>query len=120
MLLGILLIIISLFLRSIPYGSLFELILTPTFIYGILLLFQDNEDKIYSRILIALGIASVWMWFLHGLFFTKEIRHIYQPLIMISDNVWIISLWVILLSYVTAVLMMKSHKKIEKWIKSLF
>lgn len=120
MLLGILLIMTSVFLRSIPYGSLFELILTPAFIYGVLLLFQNNEDKIYARILIALGVASVWMWFVHGLFFTKEIRHIYQPLIMISDNVWVISLWVILLSYLSSVILMKAHKKIEKWIKCLF
>lgn len=47
------------------------------------------------------------MWFFHGLFFTAAVRSVYQPFIMVSTNLWIISLWTIVLTYICSVVIKK-------------
>lgn len=76
-------------------------ILYATVIIGcILTIFSQYELKWASRILQEFGDKSVYMWFVHALFLTAATRHVYQQFIMISDNLWIIAIWTILLSYI--------------------
>lgn len=65
----------------------------------ILYLFNQFKMPKFSKMMASLGNNSVYMWFFHGLFFTAAVRSIYQPLIMISTNLWVISIWTILFSY---------------------
>lgn len=68
-------------------------------ILGILIIFNSCKLPITCKVLTALGNLSVYMWFFHALFFTDVVRTIYQPIILVSDNIFIITLWTILLTY---------------------
>ena len=69
-------------------------------ILGILIIFNACKLPNLSQVLTSLGNLSVYMWFFHALFFTDIVRIIYQPFILISDNIFIITIWAILLTYV--------------------
>lgn len=69
-------------------------------ILGILIIFNSCNLPILSRLLTSLGNASVYMWFFHALFFTTNVRDVYQPFILVSNNIFIITLWTILLTYI--------------------
>lgn len=84
-----------------------DLFYAPMMIGCILYLFNQFQMPKFSKVMASLGNNSVYMWFFHGLFFTAVVRSIYQPLIMISTNLWIISIWTILLSYICAFVLKK-------------
>lgn len=77
-------------------------------IFCILALFGAVPMKGFARVMAELGDKSVYMWFFHGLFFTAATRAVYQPLIMVSDNLWVISVWTLLLTYLGAVVLKKA------------
>lgn len=54
-----------------------------------------------------LGDKSVYMWFVHALFFTAATRPVYHKFVMISDNLWIVAIWTILLSYIVSYVLKK-------------
>lgn len=103
---AIILIPIILILKS-KYQSLmilnFDLIYAPVMILCILTIFTLIRNRVIKRIFTELGNMSVYMWFIHSIFFTICSSRIYQPLIMISDNLWIVSIWTILLSYLISI-----------------
>ena len=80
-------------------GFNLDIIYAPMSILGILIIFNTCTLPIISKVLTNLGNLSVYMWFFHALFFTDVVRTIYQPLILVSDNIFIITLWTILLTY---------------------
>lgn len=80
----------------------------PVMIFCILALFGAVPMKGFARVMAELGDKSVYMWFFHGLFFTAATRAVYQPLIMVSDNLWVISVWTLLLTYLGAVVLKKA------------
>lgn len=88
----------------------FDIVYAPAIIYCILIIFNNVRSKHIIRIFSELGDKSVYMWFIHGLFFTASTRAVYQPLIMISNNLWIIGVWTILISYFISILLMKILK----------
>lgn len=88
-------------------GFNFDFFYAPLMIACILYLYNAFNLKWSVRIMTALGNNSVYMWFFHGLFFTGVVRSVYQPMIMVSDNLWIISLWTISLSYICSVIIKK-------------
>ena len=62
----------------------------PLFIFAILILFNLYKMTIFKRVMMVLGDTSVYMWFVHALFFTPILRSFYQPYIHISGNFIII------------------------------
>lgn len=82
-------------------------------ILGILIIFNSCKLPILSKVLTNLGNHSVYMWFFHALFFTDIVRTIYQPLILVSDNIFIITIWTILLTYVCSWILKSVVDRIE-------
>lgn len=78
----------------------------PMVILGVLAIFNLFELPLLRRCLTALGDASVWMWFLHSLFFLPGTRHFYQPLISWSGNIWLAILSAIIITYLAARILM--------------
>ena len=86
-------------LRSFGFSFVTEWVLVPMFIYAIIYLFSAYSLSSISKILSACGDNSVYMWFFHGLFFTETIRWFWQRFILVSDNLVIISLWTVILTF---------------------
>ena len=86
---------------------LLGLVYAPLMILCILALFTSVKLPISTKIFTELGDKSVYMWFFHALFLTGATRHIYAQFILISDNLWIIALWTIALSYICSVVIKK-------------
>ncbi|WP_455585726.1 acyltransferase family protein [Bacteroides sp.] len=80
-----------------------DIIYAPIIITCILILFSQFKLKWISKVLIELGDKSVYMWFIHALFFTAATRPTYQQYVMISDNLFIVCIWTIVLSYVISI-----------------
>ncbi len=64
----------------------FDIVYAPVIIACILVIFSQYRMKVTSRILAELGDKSVYMWFVHALFFTAATRPVYHRFVMISDN----------------------------------
>lgn len=71
----------------------------PMFILAVLVIFNQYKLPLLTKILIALGNVSVYMWFFHALFFTDAVRCVYEPLSRISDSLWVVTPWTILLTF---------------------
>lgn len=100
---GILLVCLALLLRAFCgaiAGFILDLFYAPMAILGILLIFNSCKLRFISKVLTALGNLSVYMWFFHALFFTNIVRAIYQPYILVSNNIFLVTLWTIALTYV--------------------
>lgn len=106
----VIIMLVILFVRSkvgAILGFNLDFFYAPAMIACILYLFNWLKMPVLSKVMTSLGNNSVYMWFLHGLFFTDVVRSFYQPFIMVSTNLWIISLWTIFLSYVCSVIIKK-------------
>lgn len=60
-------------------------------------------NDLTCRILRYLGQLSVYMWFIHSIFFSSATRPTYQKFIMISDNLWIIAIWTVIISMLISI-----------------
>lgn len=85
----------------------FDIIYAPIIILCILVVFSQFKMKYFSKVMLELGDKSVYMWFVHALFFTAATRPIYHQFVMISSNLWIVALWTIVLSYFISVVIKK-------------
>lgn len=81
----------------------FDIIYAPVIILCILVVFSKFKLKYFSKVISELGDKSVYMWFVHALFFTASIRPVYHQFVMISNNLWIVAIWTIVLSYLISV-----------------
>lgn len=81
----------------------FDIVYAPAIILCVLLIFSQIRNSHINNIFIELGKYSVYMWFVHALFFTPSTRHFYQPIIMISNNLWVIAIITIILSYLISI-----------------
>lgn len=88
--------------KSAVLGFGLGVIYAPMAIFSIVVLFNGFRLKYLSTILMKLGELSVYMWFVHALFFTQCVRHIYQPLILVSNNVYVVTLWTMFLTTIIA------------------
>lgn len=101
-------IFLTLYLKSRFHGLFilnFDIIYAPLIICCILVIFTIVQTEWIVKILSELGDKSVYMWFIHGLFFTASTREVYQRFIMISNNLWVIALWTIALSYLVSIIL---------------
>lgn len=102
------------------FGNLFgfnlDFFYAPMFIFAVLIVFNIFKLPYLTRLLTALGNASVFMWFFHALFFTKAVRSFYQPSILISDSLWIIIPWTIFLTFTCSWLLIKLTNTIKTFL----
>ena len=70
-----------------------DFVYAPFIIGAVAVLFSKFQWKAARRVLVKLGELSVYMWFLHALFFTESVRWLYQPVITVSTDVNIVALW---------------------------
>ena len=121
-LVGVLLIVLALvgyaLCGAIAGFSLF-IIYAPMAILGILVIFNSCKMPIISKVLTSLGNLSVYMWFFHALFFTDIVRTIYQPFILVSNNIFIITIWTILLTYLCSWILKTIVERIEGYFNRL-
>lgn len=102
---------VVLIVKANVHGALalpIELIYSPVMILSILVLFTSVKLPICTKIFTELGDKSVYMWFFHALFFTAATRPIFAKFVLISDNLWIIALWTIVLSYICSAAIKKT------------
>lgn len=81
-------------------GVITELIYAPAMILCILSMFTAKSLNVAVKVMKELGDKSVYMWFFHAIFFTAATRPVYQRFVMASDNLWVIAIWTIVISYV--------------------
>ena len=98
--------------------SLF-IIYAPITILGILLISHSCRATVIKKVLTSLGNLSVYMWFFHALFFTDIVRTIYQPFILVSNNIFIITIWTILLTYFCSRILKTIVERIEGYFYRL-
>ena len=100
--LSLLLIVAVLAVRYFGHNVLgfnFDFVYAALTIGAIVVIFNTVEAKWIRKVLQALGKVSVYMWFFHALFFTKAVRWFYQPAITIFDDLNLIVLWAIALTF---------------------
>lgn len=85
----------------------FDIIYAPIIILCILVVFSQYQMKWFAKVMSELGDKSVYMWFVHALFFTAATRPVYHQFVMISDNLWLVAIWTILLSYIISFVLKK-------------
>ena len=85
----------------------FDIIYAPVIILCILVVFSQFKLKYLSKVMYELGDKSVYMWFVHALFFTAATRPVYHQFVMISNNLWVVAMWTIILSYLISVVIKK-------------
>ena len=85
----------------------FDIIYAPVIILCILVVFSQFKLKYLSKVMSELGDKSVYMWFVHALFFTAATRPVYHQFVMISNNLWIVAVWTIVFSYLASLLIKK-------------
>lgn len=102
-------IVLSLAMRLPSLGTIPSLILglvePVIFILSVLILFQPsrtNTHSFISKVFSELGDKSVYMWFIHPLFFVTATTAVYGRFTLISGNLWIVCIWTVLLSYIVA------------------
>lgn len=100
--------------KSAVLGFSLSVVYVPMLIFSIVALFSHFKLKYTSVALQKLGELSVYMWFFHALFFTKSVRSVYQPLILVSDNVFVVAIWTILLTVVASFVLKSVVDKIGK------
>lgn len=76
-----------------------DIIYAPLVIGAIAVLFNKFECTYVRKVISKIGEVSVYMWFFHALFFTNEVRWLYQPAITIFDDINLVVLWTIILTF---------------------
>lgn len=97
-------------------GFNLNFVYAPLFIFAALVIANQLKCRFVSNVLTVLGNTSVYMWFFHALFFTACTRWLYQPLVAISNSLWIVTLWTIVLTFVCSWCIMCVVNKIESKI----
>ena len=80
----------------------FDAILVPVLIYGMISIIKNRLFKI---VICELGNKSVFMWLTHSFF----CYYYFQEIVMIPQYSFLIYLWLVFLSYVTACILSKIH-----------
>lgn len=86
----------------LAYGFLFEFFYVPLLVGAIALLFSKFDFKCLKPIMIKLGWASMYMWFLQALFHTPIVRTVYQPIVTIFNDINIVVVWTMVVLFFAA------------------
>lgn len=99
---------------SAIYGFQLDVIYAPMTIGAIVVLFNVNRWRIVRLVFSKLGEVSVYMWFFHALFFTTPVRWFYQPSITIFNDINLVVLWTIILTFCASWLVKTVVDSIQK------
>lgn len=86
----------------VGFGIVFEFFYAPVAIGAIAVLFSRLEFKYLRRVMVKLGWASMYMWFLQALVHTPIVRTVYQPVITIFSDVNLVVIWTIVVLFFAA------------------
>lgn len=119
---GLALIVLAFAVRACC-GSLFgfnlDIIYAPISICGILIIFNTCNLPVTSKVLTEIGNLSVYMWFFHALFFMNMTSPVYQPMICVSDNLFIVTIWTIILTYIISWILKRILDNSETYFQKL-
>ena len=76
-----------------------DLFYAPLVIGAIAVLFNKFDWRIFRKVISKIGDVSVYMWFFHALFFTIAVKWFYQPAITIFNDINLVVLWTIVLTF---------------------
>lgn len=100
------LIVLIFFMRSYTYSDHnpfnLDFFYSPLFIGAIAVLFSTFKWHPVRVVLMKVGEVSVYMWFFHALFFTKAVRWFYQPAITIFNDINLVEVWTIMLTFLAS------------------
>ena len=80
-------------------GFQFDFFFAPLIIGSLVVIFNRFELKPIRLALVQVGNVSTYMWFFHALFYTKAVRWFYQPAITIFNDVNLVVIWAIVLTF---------------------
>ena len=87
------------YFRSAVFAFQLDFFYAPVVIGAVAVFFNAFKCVPVRMALIKMGEVSVYMWFFHALFFTKAVRWFYQPAITIFNDINLVALWTILLTF---------------------
>ena len=96
------------------FGFNMDAFYAPIFILSVLMLFQGKEKSFLSRILSQLGKTSVYMWFLHVIFYMDKTSNFYSPLLLFKNSYILSTIWIIILTFFVSWCLMKLTDKAKK------
>lgn len=76
-----------------------DFLYAPLMIAAIVVLFNKCRIPLIRNVFIKMGEVSVYMWFFHALFFLPAVKWFYQPAITVFNNVNLVVLWTIMLTF---------------------
>lgn len=107
----------SLMLFLVPavrhFTTMLDAWLAPFFIYAVVNLVRGFEDSIIPKVLIAIGKYSVYMWFIHCIFFNVS-KEVFQPLLYLPHNPILVLIWGLLLCYAVSFVLKLGVDRIMK------
>lgn len=83
-------------------GINFELFYVPVIVCAFVVLFNTFELKHLRPVMIKLGWASMYMWFLQALIHTPIVRQVYQPVVTIFNDINMVVLWTMVVLFFAA------------------
>lgn len=86
----------------VGFGMVFEFFYAPIAIGAIAVLFSKFDFGFFRKIMIKVGWASMYIWFLQALLFTPIVRTVYQPIITIFDDINLVAIWAFVVLFFTA------------------
>lgn len=84
------------------YGILFEFFYVPLLVGAIAVLFSKFEFKYLRPVMVKIGWASMYMWFLQALFHTPIVRTVYQPIVTIFNDINLVVVWTMVVLFFAA------------------
>ena len=80
-------------------GFQFDFFFAPLLIGSLVVIFNRFELRPIRVALVQVGNVSTYMWFFHALFFTQAVRWFYQPAITIFNDINLVVIWTIVLTF---------------------
>ena len=84
------------------FGFLFEFFYVPLLVGAIAVLFSKFSFKYLKPLMVKLGWASMYMWFLQALFHTPIVRTVYQPIVTIFNDINLVVIWTMVVLFFAA------------------
>ena len=83
-------------------GFLFEFFYVPLLVGAIVVLFSKFEFNHLRPLMVKLGWASMYMWFLQALVHTRTVRFAYQPIVTIFNDINLVVVWTMVVMFFAA------------------
>lgn len=80
-------------------GFLFEFFYVPLLVGAIVVLFSKFEFNHLRPLMVKLGLASMYMWFLQALVHTRTVRFVYQPIVTIFNDINLVVVWTLVVMF---------------------